>query len=134
MYQISDSAYNLLKNNVLRILDTATKYVSLQKDYASSSSYNIGVDAVLNPHEFFHLQFRNVYIYVRRYGSTSEYHYCVVVERHEFPYCARNPYINNGYGDFDHLNDALVLFREFCQKLFTAYVGKEYEFTQLELY
>lgn len=130
MYTISDSAYRLLKHDVLTILNTAFNcHEPKYKDAPRQESYDYAVDSQLNPHLFFHFQFQGVYIYVRRYRDSF-----TVCCEHFCPSLPRNQYVADGYGDFASLDFALSAFNDCVRSVLTAFTGSELTFQQLELY
>lgn len=130
MYTISDSAYKLLKHDVLTILDTAVHHhMPKALDAPRQESYNYGVDSQLDPHLYFHFQFQGVYIYVRRYNKLF-----TVCCEHFSPALPSNRFIDNGFGEFASLDLALSAFKDCVLSVLTAYVGSEVIFQQLDLY
>lgn len=133
MYNITDNAYNLLRRDVLRILDGCAHIPTESADAHFHKSIDYVADSCENPHKFFNFQFRKYYTFVRRVGLQYTV-YSRAWKPNLVPFNATIETFAGCYGIFDDLECAVNAWRSVVNDIFDFCLNSEVEFRQLEIF
>lgn len=136
MYTLTDSAYQLLKRDIQRILESCKHHEQFRNEKPDFTDLRFDEATVcLRPQDYFHFQFGRFYICLVRNKVSEVYSLqCYRWIPADFECVSNFSLVDKQFGRFHSVNEALEAFYKECKRCMDYCLEHPVEYMQLEIF